>query len=148
MRTDRFELAMRIIVVDPVPGLSMALQRGQAAKAVLTPPAILSDAAITFEFEVIVDGVLPNGDPRLLGPFVQGPATARFVYLPIGRYAGQPDSEWGGRVKVPLEGLGWTKIETRPLGERLEARIKGRSPKGGPAMASTALLPPGWTWRP
>lgn len=144
MRLERFELAIRIVVVDPVPGLAMALQRGSSAKATLLTPARRSAQALVFDLEVTVDGCLPDGRPRLLGPFVQGPPAARFVYLSVGRYAGQASSEWGGRVKVPLAGLGWDEIERLSPGGRLEARIAGRSPRGGPALASVSLLPPGW----
>jgi hypothetical protein len=146
MRIDRFELPIRIVVVDPVPGLAIALQRGHAAKVTLTAPSNRSPDAVTFDLEVTVDGQLRDGRPRLLGPCVQGPPEARFVYLQLGRYAGQADSQWGGRVKVPLSGVGWGEIEAVPPGGRLVARIAGKSPKGGgPLMASVRLLPPGWT---
>jgi hypothetical protein len=45
---------------------------------------------------------------------------------------------------VPLGGLGWDEIQALPPGGRLAARIAGRSPKGGPALASVRDLPPGW----
>lgn len=142
---ERFELPIRIVVEDPVPGLAMALQRGRTAKAELVPPSSRSAEAMACDLEVTVDGRLPDGRPRLLGPYVQGPPEARFVYLAVGRNAGQTDCKWGGRVKVPLDGLGWHKIEAFPSGGRLIARIAGQSPKGGPALASVRLLPPGWT---
>lgn len=91
-----------------------------------------------------VDGRLAEGRPRLLGPCVQGPPAARFVYLPLCRYAGQAHSEWAGRVKVPLGGVGWDAIQALSPGARFAARITGRSPKGGPALASMRILPPGW----
>jgi hypothetical protein len=147
VKPDRFELQIRIVVEDPVPGLAMALQRGRAAKAELVPPSSRLVEAVTFDLEVTVDGHLPDGRPRLLGPYVQGPPEARFFYLSVGKYAGQVDSEWGGRVKVPLGGLGWDEIGTLPSGDHLVARIAGRSPKGGPALASVHLLSPGWTQR-
>lgn len=144
MAPERIELQVRIVVEAPLPGLAIALQRGQAAGAALTPPASRSADAVVFDFEVTVDGRLVDGRPRLLGPCVQGPPQARFVYLAVGRYAGQADSEWGGRIKVPLQDLGWREIEALTPGGRLVARIAGRSPKGGPALASVRLLPPGW----
>ena len=49
MRPERFKLPIRIVVVDPVPGLSIALQRGQAAKAELIPPASQSAEAMAFD---------------------------------------------------------------------------------------------------
>jgi hypothetical protein len=144
MRPERFDLPIRIVVEDPVPGLAIALQRGKADKVTLVPPTSRSPDAVVFDLDVTVDGRLPDGRPRLLGPCVQGPPEARFVYLALGRYAGQPNSEWGGRVKVPLGDLGWDQINALPAGARLAARIAGQSPKGGPALASMRLLPPGW----
>jgi hypothetical protein len=145
MRDERFELAIRIVVEDPIPGMAIALQRGKAEKATLVPPSSRSPDAVVFDLEVTVDGRLADGRPRLLGPCVQGPPEARFVYLPLGRYAGQADSEWAGRVKVPLGDIAWDQVEALAPGARLAARIPGRSPKGGPALASTQLLPPGWS---
>jgi hypothetical protein len=144
MRHDRFDLPIRIVVEAPVPGLAIALQRGKGAKAELVPPVSRSTDAVAFDLAVTVDGRLPDGRPRLLGPCVQGPPEARFVYLAIGKYAGQADSEWGGRVKVPLGGLGWDEIEALSPDARLVARIAGQSPEGVPALASVRLLPPGW----
>lgn len=140
----RFELPIRIVVVDPVPGLSIALQRGKAAKAELVQAASQSDEAVVFDLEVRVDGRLADGRPRLLGPAVQGPPEARFIYLAVGTYAGQTASAGGGRVKVPLGGLSWEQMEALAPGQRLVARVPGRSPKGGPALASVQLLAPGW----
>jgi hypothetical protein len=142
MPKDRFDLPIRIVVEDPVPGMAMALQRG---KAELLPPTSASAEAVAFDLSVTVEGDLPDGRPRLLGPFVQGPLAARFIYLAVGRYAGQAESPWGGRVKVPLTGLGWSEIEALGAGARLVARIAGTSPRGGPALASPRSGPPGWT---
>lgn len=144
MRDEPFELPLCIVVENPIRGLVLALQRGQADKATLVPPARKSSAALAFEFVVSVDASLADGRPRLLGPFVQGPPNARFVYLAVGRRAGQVESPWDGRVKVPLGELGWEHIERLPPQARLVARIAGQSPKGGPALASVRLLQPGW----
>lgn len=144
VRPERFDRPIRIVVVDPVPGLSIALQRGQAAKAELVAPTSRSAAAVTFDTEVTVDGRLDDGRPRLLGTVVQGPPKARFVYLAVGTHAGQAASSWGGRIKVPLGGLSWEQVATPAPARRLVARIAGRSPKGGPALASVPLLAPGW----
>jgi hypothetical protein len=144
VRPERFELPIRIVVVDPIAGLSIALQWGQAAKAELIPPASQSAQAVAFDIELTVDGRLPDGRPRLLGRAVQGPPEARFVYLAVGTYACQTASSWGGRIKVPLNGLSWDQMEALASGRRLVARVPGRSPKGGPALASVQLLEPGW----
>lgn len=144
MRTERFDLPLRIIVDSPVPGFAMALQRGATAKAELAPPVSASAGALVFDFAVTVDGALADGRPRLLGPCVQGPPEARFVYLCIRRAGPQP---WSGRAKVPLKALTWAGIESLKPGERLCAHFDGTGRGGLPACA-TVPLSPGWTARP
>lgn len=139
---ERFERSLRIVVDHPVPGVALALQRGAAAKAALVPPVEASDRAVVFELSVTVDGTLADGRPRLLGPYVQGPPEARFVYICVGQNAGQLDSEWSRRIKVPLGALTMAQAEGRG---RLTAHIAGRGKDGTPACATVPLLPPGWT---
>jgi hypothetical protein len=143
VRAGRFDLPLRIVVVDPFPGVALALQRGAADKAEIVAPAASAEA-ISFELEITVEGAMPDGRPRLLGPFVQGPPAERFAYLCVGTYAGQSGSAWGGRIKVPLGGIDWPAIEALAPGARLEGRISGKGKRGGPALATVPLLPPGW----
>jgi hypothetical protein len=140
MRDDRFDLPLRIVVADPFPGLDLALQKGASGKATLVPPAASSPEGLAFELEVTVDGALPDGRPRLLGPYVQGPPQARFVYICVGQGGGGAV----GRMKAPLPGLDWALIEGLPAGGRLEGRVAGRNARGGPALATVPILPPGW----
>ncbi len=144
MRADRIALPLRIVMEDPVPGVAVALQRGAAAKAELVPAVRATPTAILFEFEIAVEGALPDGRPRLLGPYVQGPPAERFTYLCVGQMAGQAGSQWTRRVKVPLGGLTWALIEALGPAARLEARIAGRGKDGTPACATVKLLTPGW----
>jgi hypothetical protein len=144
MRTERFDLRLRIVMEDPVPGVAIALQRGASSEAELVAPAPATASALSFDFEVVVEGSLPDGKPRLLGPCVQGPPAARFVYLCVGQAAGQAGSPWSRRVKVPLGGLSWDLIEALVPGARLAARIGGRGRDGSPACATVPLLAPGW----
>ena len=138
------ELPLRIVMEDPVPGVTIALQRGLSGKAELIGPVSSSPEALVFEFDINLRGATADGTPRLLGPFVQGPPTARFVYLNSGAAAGQAGTTWQRRAKVPLSGLSWALIDALPPGVRLEARIAGKSRDGGPACASVPLLAPGW----
>jgi hypothetical protein len=147
---DAFDLPLRIVVIDPVPGVALALQKGKKTGAAdLVPPMLASANALTFDFAVTVAPAQAGGPPRLHGPLVQGPPGGRFVYLNVGTFAGDAASCWSRRAKVPLSGLAWPSIEALATGERLEARIAGRARDGGPLCASVALLPPGWrTVRP
>jgi hypothetical protein len=87
---------------------------------------------LIFEFQPSIrEGV--SGMAALSGPFVQGPPQQRFVYIDIGTYAGQVESCWSRRLKVPLAG-----IPTKALveGGVLEARVPGTGRDGGPTCAT------------
>ena len=145
---DAMRLLVRVEVAEPVAGVRLALQRGATAAAHRLPPIIESSERIAFDFEIRIEGSLTDGRPRLLGPFVQGPPAARFVYLCVGQAAGQLRSEWNRRIKVPLGGLTWDQVRAAGPGTRLTARIAGRGRDGSPACASVPLLAPGWRVEP
>lgn len=136
-------LPLRIIVERPLAGVALALQSGKAA---LEPPTGTSPTAITFDLQVRLGAPQADGRPNLMGPYAQGPASARFVYLCVGRRAGQPASPWDGRVKVPLTGI--TEAQVKALlaapGKRLAVRFSGTNPKGGPTLATVPLAGDAW----
>jgi hypothetical protein len=135
------ELALRITVLDPPPGVTFCLQRG---KTDLVPPAASTSNSLSFDFSVRVRQDSSRA-PNFLGPFTQGPPQARFVYVNSGTLAGQADSCWTRRGKVPLSGLSWELIEQAiASNSALEARIAGTAKDGGPACATVPLLDGGW----
>ena len=133
-------MKLRIVVVTPPLGVTFALQRGRFE---FVPPASCTPDGLAFDFDVRV-GARPDGAPNFLGPFTQGPPTARFVYINSGTSAGQSDSLWTRRAKVPLAGISHALIEKAGHDRILEARIAGTGRDGGPACASVPLLG-GWT---
>ena len=134
-------LRLRITVVGPPPGVRLQLQRGRHE---LQPPTRHSETAMTFEFEVRV-ATRSGGHPNFLGVFTQGPPAGRFVYINSGTLAGQADSVWTRRAKVPLAGIRWALIErARAVGSMLETEIEGTARDGGPACATVPLLSGGW----
>jgi hypothetical protein len=147
MTAERATLPLRIVVDQPVPGVALALQCGASGKATLVGPVHRSADALVFELDVALDGTNAIGGPRLLGPFVQGPPTARFVYLAIGASAGQIGSPWRRRAKVPLGAIDWHAIEALAPGERLTAHFNGTARDGSPACATVPILSPGWMAR-
>jgi hypothetical protein len=131
------ELALRIVVIGPPPGVTFALQRG---KSDLVPPSRSTPKELVFDLTV---RVREDDQPNFLGPFAQGPRGARFVYINSGSYAGQGDTQWARRAKVPLSGITWPLIK-RAKGKPLQARIAGTGRDGGPACATVPLLGAGW----
>lgn len=140
---DRF-LYLRITVLRPPAGVAFLLQSG---KADLLSPTHVSEDRLSFDFTVRVIGDRNGGPPVFRGPLTQGPPAARFIYVNSGTLAGQADSCWTRRAKVPLTSISWDLIEealSRP-GTRLEARIEGTARDGGPACATVPLLNGGWS---
>lgn len=131
---------LRIVLVDPPPGVAFALQEGATG---LVPPSARSAASLTFECDLKVAD--PTSVPvRFTGAFAQGPASARFVYVCSGARAGQLGSCWTRRAKVPLAGID-SELLGRAMseGRALEGKIHGLAKDGGPACASVKLLA-GW----
>ena len=135
------EISLRITVTDPPPGVTFQVQKGRDE---LIPPTHADAHSISFDFSVRVDDDRA-GSLRVLGPFAQGPPSARFVYVNSGQRAGESDSVWDRRAKVPLTGLTRALIDraTRHAGSMIEATIEGTSRDGGPVCASVALAS-GW----
>jgi hypothetical protein len=136
-------LALRIVVMDPPPGIHWALQLG---KADLVKPTATTKSRISFDFSV---DVVPDASAtgfHLGGPAVQGRAGERFVYLCIGAYAGQLDTPIARRAKVRIEGIQRKHIAAAKAkrGGTLEVRFAGTDSKGGPACATVPLLGKGW----
>ena len=139
------ELRLRITVTDPPRGVLFRLQRG--AKE-LTPPAKATKDAITFEFPVRV-GQRPDGQPNFLGPYTQGPPAGRFVYINSGTYAGQTETCWARRAKVPLAGVTREMID-RALSDSVpvEIEIAGTGRDGGPSCGTIKFPQTAWRVAP
>lgn len=135
-------VTLRLTIENPVPGVALALQLG---RDVLLPPTRAGETAVIFEVALDVR-TRPDGTPALAGAAVQGPPAARFLYVTVGVRAGQPDSPWERRAKVPLGTIPVSVLAaaTQQPGMVLAARIAGRARDGGPACASVPLLGDGW----
>ena len=142
MRDSGAEVPLRIIVTAPPPGILYALQENRDPVAQTQS----TGGDLAFELTLRVRRDPATGRVRFLGPYAQGPASGRFVYICLGTYAGDPVSRWGGRMKVPLAGLDWPSIEraAAEAGAVLEARVSGTGKDGRPACASVPLLGDGW----
>lgn len=128
-------VSLRIIVENPP--VRFAVQRG---KDELLEAASATAKQQVFEFSVRARDDRSDG-PNFLGPFAQGPAGDRFVYVNSGKMAGDVDADWQRRAKVPLGGITWAMIKK---GSVIEARIEGTARDGGPACATVPLLGGGW----
>ncbi len=79
---------------------------------------------------------LKDNLPKFSGSFVQGPTANRFVYIDIGTYAGQSDTTWSRRLKIPLTGITWKDVDTLTHDSMLQTSVPGTGKDGGPYCAT------------
>ena len=139
------ELNFRIVLEQPPTGVDFGLQKGGGGDYEVVQKQRSTSGDLHFEFSARVkEG--KDGSPVFLGPFVQGPPHERFVYLDIGTYAGQTDTPWSRRLKIPLRGLTWDAINKALRGSKtFESRVPGTGRDGSP---SCATVKPFSGWKP
>ena len=130
------EVNFCVILESPPPGVDYGLQKGGGSDYEVTQKQRSKTGDLRFEFDARVkEG--KDGQPVFLGPFVQGPPHERFVYLDIGTYAGQSDTPWGRRLKIPLRGITWNEVNQASRGTNLlETRVPGTAKDGSPTCAT------------
>ena len=148
MRKDpKFEIAvpLRIILIEPPPGVDFGIQesKGNDYKTISAQRSKVGN--LSLECTINVKGNRVDGPPNFVGPISQGPPTARFIYIDIGKSAGQFDSCWQRRIKIPLETISWEMIDSvldTPK-RLLQATIPGTGKDGGPSCATVKPIS-GW----
>lgn len=136
------ELPLRVTLLEPPAGVAFAVQLGRSE---LLHPTHRASETLSFDFVVTVRASR-GSKPKLPGPAAQGRPDDRFVYVNSGKRAGQFDSCWDRRAKVPLTSITHARVE-QVLGSsrrRLEARIAATAGDGGPACATVPLVDKGW----
>src|SRR5213596_1314214 len=131
------ELTFRVVLQEPPSGVDFGLQIGRGAGYKTVQKQRSRGQDLHFEFSVTVMAANNKAAPDFRGPVVQGPAGQRFVYIDIGTCAGQIDTPWSRRLKIPLIGITPEIIERASVDGRtvLETRVPGTGRDGGPACA-------------
>lgn len=131
------ELTLRIILEKPTPGVDFALQKGTGNNYEKIQKQRSAGEDLNFQFDIRVKPD-KDGNPDFFGPFVQGPRGGRFVYLDIGKLAGQFDSIWDRRLKIPLTGIDnkILKLLNNDPEKYLETKVPGTGKDGGPNCAT------------
>jgi Family of unknown function (DUF5990) len=138
----KYELPLRVTVVEPPADVVMQVQRGRDE---LLPPSSRKSNAISFDFSVDVD--LSSGAPNFLGKFAQGPKDSRFVYVNSGTYAGQSGTCWSRRAKISLMNITTEQVRKilKSPKSKLEICIDGTGSDGGPVCGS--IRSPRESWK-
>jgi hypothetical protein len=130
-------LHLRIILEAPPPDVDFGLQEGKGADYKTVQTQRSKGGNLTFDCSVTVKDNRQDGLPNFLGPLTQGPPNDRFIYFDIGQFAGQKDSCWNRRLKIPLVGITWAMIRQASSDPKkcLEAFVPGTGKRGGPNCA-------------
>ena len=131
------EITLRITLIKPTPGVVFGLQKGSGNNYETVQKQIPESNDLSFEFTITVKGD-PSKDklPKFTGAFVKGPADGKFVYIDIGKTAGQFNTEWSRRLKIPLTGITWKDIDSIGPNAMLQTSVPGTGKDGGPNCAT------------
>lgn len=139
------ELILRIVLGKPTAGVDFGLQKGRGSEYEVVQKQRSTGKDLKFEFTAGLK-TDKDGAPDFCGPFVQGPRGDRYFYIDIGTYAGQVNTYWSRRLKVPLSCISWDLIDSDST---LIAHIPGTASDGGPSCAYSWLkcLDRPWQWQ-
>ena len=139
-------ITLRLVLEKPTTGVEFGLQEGRGSSYQVIQKQRSNGHDLEFEFNVIIKAA-KDGAPDFAGPFVQGSAGGRFFYIDIGTYAGQTNTPWSRRLKVPLCDITWDMIKSPRV---LVASVPGTGKDGGPSCAYEwrRRVDPSWRWRP
>jgi hypothetical protein len=127
------DLTLRIILEHPPAGVDFGLQKGKGSKYETVQIQQAGPTYIKFECSVILRNN-SKSSPDFFGEFVQGPPDGRFIYLDIGTYAGQKNTDFSRRLKIPLHTIDKETINHLLMNKDvlLEAKVAGTGKDGGP----------------
>lgn len=128
------KLTLRIVLERPPAGVDFGLQVGGGSDYQTIHKQRSEGEDLQFQFGIRIKGNIGGSRPTLVGSIAQGPASGRFVYLDIGTYAGQTETCWSRRLKIPLSGITWDMIDGLAGDSRtvLATRVPGTGRDGGP----------------
>jgi Family of unknown function (DUF5990) len=129
-KRDEIEIAARIVIENPVPGVLHSLQGKDGYP--LDPKQSTTGEPLKFEFPLRI-----GAGPKFFGDQVRREGTERrFVYIRIGTAAGQMNSPWSRRMKIDIHDMEQPLIERALAGGTLELVINGTAKDGSPACAT------------
>ena len=133
------EIMLQIILIKPTKDVDFGLQKGAGNNYETVQKQRAGSQDLFFKFPVKVKGEKSKDLlPKFSGHFVQGPSSNKFIYIDIGTYAGQTNTPWARRLKIPLTGITWMDIDKLYANPNfiLETSVPGTGRDGGPNCAT------------
>lgn len=129
------ELTLKIILENPTAGVAYGIQKGKGSNYETIQKQISNSNDLHFELIIAVKRYEDN-EPVFAGPLVQGASKDQFIYIDIGTYAGQENSCWSRRLKIPLKSISKDIIDKLSPGHVLLAVVQGTGKDGGPTCGT------------
>ena len=132
-RPGQAEIRMRIVVEGPVAGVLHSLQDKKNHPVDAKRSA--AGEALVFDFPVRI-----AAGPKFYGEQVrsEGPER-RFVYVAVGKQAGDPASCWSRRMKIDIHSIPQYLLDGAAAGRPLTGTIAGTGADGTPACATVRV---------
>ncbi len=125
------ELMLRVVLQKPPAGVDFGIQKGRGTTYETIQKQRSTGGDLAFEYTVGLKESKDTTMPDFTGPLVHGPVGERFLYINIGTSAGQVNTCWNRRLKIPLRDITW-KMAANPL----QVRVPGTAKDGGPNCAT------------
>jgi hypothetical protein len=135
------QLLFRMIMINPTAGVVYGIQKGKGSQFETIQKQLSEGNDLDFECSIPVK-FDENNQPVFSGPFAQGPAGGKFIYIDIGSCAGQANTPWSRRLKIPLKDI--TREMLQQPGTILETRVQGSNSKDGSPTCGTTKPFNGW----
>ena len=136
-------MTLRIILEKPFRGVEYGVQKGRGTDYQTIQKQKGGSADLIFEIPIVAK-FDKKGNYIFSGPFTQGKSQDQFIYIDIGTYAGQKDTPWSRRLKIPLKGISKPSIDNLPVQKALVTKVPGIGKDGGPNCATVNPFS-GWT---
>ncbi len=127
----------RIILENSPVGVAFGLQKGKGNLYKTLQMQVGNGGDLIFDCIAEVKDVT-DATPDFLGENIYGTPFNRFIYLDIGTSAGQINSVWQRRLKVPLRDISKEMVQKliSDAGFILETRVNGVGKDGTPNCAT------------
>jgi hypothetical protein len=127
------DITIRIVVQGAPRGCHFALQKGKNEPREAVDEKTFSGRPLAFEVSITAKLSRSSAQADFGGPFVQGPASERFIYL----------ASPGRRAKVRLDGISWELVlAATDAGRPLVGVFEGTAKDGGAFCASVHPVEP------
>lgn len=132
-RPPQTEIRMRLVIEDPVAGVLHSLQDKKGAP--VDAKRSTAGEPIAFDFPI---RIAPG--PKFYGEQVrsEGPER-RFVYIAVGKQAGDHLSCWARRMKIDIHNVAQSLLDAAIGTGHLEGVVAGTGKDGSPACATVPV---------